>query len=59
MSTNEQKLKTMKAAAALAPSPGWETLNAGKRCDEAGLFEQELFARLVAQDEAVMALSHL
>ncbi len=59
MKTSEQNPKTMKAAAALAPSPAWETLNAGKRCDEAGLFEQELFARLVAQDEAVMALSQL
>jgi ATP-dependent Clp protease ATP-binding subunit ClpB len=59
MKTTEQKPKTMKAAAGLAPWPGWETLNAGERCDEAGLFESELFARLVAQDEAVMALSQL
>jgi ATP-dependent Clp protease ATP-binding subunit ClpB len=59
MEAQEQQAKTMKAAAAFAAGPGWETLNAGKRCDEAGLFEQELFARLVAQDEAVMALSQL
>lgn len=56
MKIDEQKPKTMKAAAALAPSPGWETLNAGKR---RGLLEQELFVQLVAQDEAVMALSQL
>lgn len=59
MEAQEQNAKTMKAAAAVASLPSWETLNAGKRCDEAGIFEQELFARLVAQDEAVMALSQL
>ena len=37
----------------------WVTLNAGQRCDEARYFEQELFARVVAQDDAVLSLSQL
>jgi len=51
--------KVMKAAAG-APAPvDWVTLNAGQRCDEARYFEQELFARVVAQDDAVLSLSQL
>ncbi|MBO0726081.1 MAG: ATP-dependent Clp protease ATP-binding subunit [Blastocatellia bacterium] len=47
-------------AAAGAPGPAdWVTLNASQRCDEARYFEQELFARVVAQDDAVLALSQL
>jgi ATP-dependent Clp protease ATP-binding subunit ClpA len=34
-------------------------LNARQRCDEAGVFEQELFRRVVAQETAVLALSQL
>jgi ATP-dependent Clp protease ATP-binding subunit ClpA len=37
----------------------WVTLNARQRCDEARYFEQELFARVIAQDDAVLALSQL
>ncbi|HZS09131.1 MAG TPA: AAA family ATPase [Blastocatellia bacterium] len=54
-----QKIKSMKAAASASQSGGWITLNARQRCDEASLFEQELFARVVAQDDAVLALSQL
>ncbi|MCI0336503.1 MAG: AAA family ATPase [Acidobacteria bacterium] len=49
----------MKAVAAVGASPDWIPLNAKQRCDEAGLFEQELFARIVEQDEAVLAMSQL
>ncbi|HKX32682.1 MAG TPA: AAA family ATPase [Blastocatellia bacterium] len=44
-------------AVAMASTPDWITLNARQRCDEAGFFEQELYERVVAQDEAVAALS--
>ena len=59
MKVTSQKLKTMKAAAGADGVTDWVTLNARQRCDEAGLFEQELFARVVAQDDAVLALSQL
>jgi ATP-dependent Clp protease ATP-binding subunit ClpB len=49
----------MKASASVSQSSGWITLNASKRCDEAGQFEDELFGRIIAQDEAVLALSQL
>ena len=58
MRPTSQKAKVM-AAAAGAPSADWVTLNAQQRCDEARYFEQELFARVVAQDDAVLALSQL
>jgi ATP-dependent Clp protease ATP-binding subunit ClpA len=54
-----QQMKVMKAAVGVAASAEWVALNAGQRCDEARVFEQELFARIVAQDDAVFALSQL
>lgn len=59
MKTPSQKMKVMKAAVGAPPTSDWVTLNASKRCDEAKLFEQELFSRVVAQDDAVLALSQL
>ncbi len=38
---------------------GWVSLNARERCDEAREFERELFKRIVAQDDAVLALSQI
>ncbi len=49
----------MVAAASMAQSSSWITLNAAQRCDEAGQFEDELYGRIIAQDEAVLALSQL
>ncbi|MGE0127352.1 MAG: AAA family ATPase [Blastocatellales bacterium] len=60
MSTME--LKTMRAAAGAdgqVTETGWVSLNARQRCDEASEFEQELFKRIVAQDDAVLALSQI
>lgn len=37
----------------------WEPLNPKRRCDDANEFEQSLFQRIVAQDEAVLALAQL
>jgi len=54
-----QQMKVMKAAVGVVASAEWVALNAGQRCDEARVFEQELFARIVAQDDAVLALSQL
>lgn len=59
------ELKTMSAAAGIGDSMigatgnGWVSLNASQRCDEASDFEQELFRRIVAQDDAVLALSQI
>src|SRR5215510_15655580 len=57
--------KTMGAAAGIgdhmdgAAANGWVSLNARERCEEASEFERELFRRIVAQDDAVMALSQI
>jgi len=57
--------KTMGAAAGIGDpmigttGSGWVSLNARQRCDEASEFEQELFRRIVAQDDAVLALSQI
>src|SRR5215475_14040852 len=59
MRPTSQKAKVMTAAAGAPGSADWVALNAGQRCDEARYFEQELFARVVAQDDAVLALSQL
>lgn len=59
MAEKSENANAMKAAASTAPASGWITLNAAQRCDEAGLFEDELFGRIIAQDEAVLALSQL
>jgi ATP-dependent Clp protease ATP-binding subunit ClpB len=53
------KGKTLKAAAGATSAPEWVTLNVRQRCDEAGLFEEALFERVVAQDDAVRALSQI
>lgn len=45
-------------ATATQPS-GWISLDAKRRCDEASWFEEALFKRVVAQDDAVLALSQL
>jgi ATP-dependent Clp protease ATP-binding subunit ClpB len=47
------------AAAAVGSTQNWIPLNAEKRCDEAGIFEEGLSSRVVAQDEAVRAMSQL
>jgi ATP-dependent Clp protease ATP-binding subunit ClpA len=63
MSTME--LRTKGAAApvsdpmAEATGNGWVSLNTRQRCDEACEFERELFKRIVAQDDAVFALSQI
>jgi ATP-dependent Clp protease ATP-binding subunit ClpB len=42
-----------------ATGSGWVSLNTRQRCDEACEFERELFKRIVAQDDAVFALSQI
>jgi ATP-dependent Clp protease ATP-binding subunit ClpB len=59
MSASTERVNMMTAAAGIAPEKGWIQLNAAKQCDEAGLFEEALFKRVVAQEEAVGALSQL
>jgi ATP-dependent Clp protease ATP-binding subunit ClpA len=54
-----QSTKIMKAAVGVMSSTDWITLDSRQQCDEAGLFEQELFARVIAQDQAVQAMSQL
>jgi ATP-dependent Clp protease ATP-binding subunit ClpA len=46
-------------AAAGVNQQSWVSLDARQRCAEAADFEQELFDRVVAQDDAVLALSQL
>jgi len=59
------ELKTMRAAAGIndpmtgAAGTDWVSLNTRQRCDEASEFERELFNRIVAQSDAVLALSHI
>jgi len=57
MSTQNQKV--MKAAVGANGQVGWSSLDAKQRCNEAADFERALFERVVAQDEAVLALSQL
>jgi ATP-dependent Clp protease ATP-binding subunit ClpB len=48
------------AAVATATQPSdWISLNTKQRCDAANWFEEGLFKRVVAQDDAVQALSQL
>jgi ATP-dependent Clp protease ATP-binding subunit ClpB len=60
-----RELRAMRAAAdvsdqvAKAIGRGWALLNAKQRCEEASEFERELFKRIVAQDDAVFALSQI
>jgi len=57
---SSRKAKTMGAAVGASESSNsWVSLNAKQRCDEASEFEQQLFERVVAQDDAVIALSQL
>jgi len=51
--------KTLKAAVGVGKKSGMVSLNIRQRCDEAGEFERELFRRIVAQDEAALALSQI
>src|SRR5215813_8327717 len=59
MRPTSQKVKAVAAAAGEPALSDWVALNASQRCDEARYFEQELFARVVAQEDAVLALSQL
>ncbi len=58
MSTREENTGMSDSMTGLAVS-GWVSLNARQRCEEASDFEQELFRRIVAQDDAVLALSQI
>jgi ATP-dependent Clp protease ATP-binding subunit ClpA len=49
----------MKAAACISEKSGLVSLNARQRCYEASEFEMKLFQRIVAQDEAALALSQI
>jgi ATP-dependent Clp protease ATP-binding subunit ClpB len=51
--------RAMKVAAGAGDNSGLVTLNVRRRCDEASEFEHALFQRVVAQDEAVLALSQI
>jgi ATP-dependent Clp protease ATP-binding subunit ClpB len=51
--------KTLKAAAGVGNKSELVSLNIEQRCDEASEFEQELFQRIVAQDDAALALSQI
>ena len=51
--------KTLKAAAGVGNKSELVSLNIKQRCDEASKFEQELFQRIVAQDDAALALSQI
>ncbi len=56
----KQQSEIMKAAAAAVGSmQNWIPLNAEERCDEAGVFEEGISSRIVAQDEAIRAMSQL
>lgn len=63
MSTME--LRTTRAvtgvgdSTAEATGSGWISLNTRQRCNESSEFERELFKRIVAQDDAVFALSQI
>jgi ATP-dependent Clp protease ATP-binding subunit ClpA len=54
-----RKAKAMAAAAGADESEGLVSLNARRRSPEAGEFERQLLARVVAQDDAVAALAQL
>jgi ATP-dependent Clp protease ATP-binding subunit ClpB len=47
------------AAAEVSQPSVWISLDAERKCDAAGWFEEELFKRVVAQDDAILALSQL
>src|SRR5262252_4699898 len=51
--------KALKAAAGVGNKSELVSLNVKQRCDEATEFEQALFQRIVAQDDAAMALSQI
>lgn len=54
-----QDSKALKTATSMTSQVGWTLLDARHRCDEAAEFERALFKRVVAQDEAVLALAQL
>ena len=54
-----QNVKTMKAKVGEGEPAQWVPLNTKQRCDEASRFEEALYKRIVAQDEAVSSLSQL
>src|SRR5262245_43611435 len=47
------------AAARASQRSGWISLDAKQRCSAANWFEADLFKRVIAQDDAVLALSQL
>jgi ATP-dependent Clp protease ATP-binding subunit ClpA len=51
--------KTLKAVAGVGDKSELVSLNIKQRCDEAYEFEQALFQRIVAQDDAALALSQI
>ena len=51
--------KTLKAVAGVGNESELVSLNIEQRCDEANEFEQALFQRIVAQEDAAMALSQI
>lgn len=57
--TAQENPKTLKAAVGTSDSSQMVTLNAKQRCAAADIFEQALLERIVAQDDAVMALSQI
>jgi len=59
MATPVQKTRALKVASGTEPPAEWVKLDAKQRCNAAGVFEQELFQRLVAQEDAVAALTQL
>jgi ATP-dependent Clp protease ATP-binding subunit ClpA len=57
-----RQLKVLKAAAGVdsqTDHSGWIALNTSQRCDEADEFERALFDRVVAQDDAALAITQL
>lgn len=48
-----------RAEATGTATTNWVSLNAKQHCDAAGVFEQELIARLIAQESAIVALTQL
>ena len=59
MATPVQKTRALKVASGTELPAEWVKLDAKQRCNAAGVFEQELFQRLVAQEDAVAALTQL
>lgn len=56
---SRHEYKTTISALASTSASGWQSLNTKNVCDEAGKFEEGLFRRIVAQEDAVLALSEI